>query len=186
MPAQIYTQRFSQASLRCCCRVQTIDAVVLVLQGFPFRSHALLQEAGINLVDIMKEQGFYVRERKMSAPANKRGRNSFGEAAPIELPTAQELATYADKYGPRLLHQYALCPLLMTLCFPFPAWQVVMRVKELADASAFPHVLSWVIATDFSTLYGSPCTLLGCRGTARPIESSCEGSHEPRSMAPCL
>ena len=68
-----------------------------MLQGFPGRSHALLQEAGINLVKIMKEQGFYVTERKLSAPANKRGRNSFGEAAPIELPTAQELATYADK-----------------------------------------------------------------------------------------
>ena len=66
----------------------------------PFRSHALLQEAGINLVEIMEEQGFYVKERRMSAPANKRGRNSLGEAAPIELPTAQELSTYADKYGP--------------------------------------------------------------------------------------
>ena len=69
----------------------------VIVQGFPFRSHALLQEAGINLVDIMKQEGFYVRERVLSAPANKRGRNSFGEAAPIELPTAQELATYADK-----------------------------------------------------------------------------------------
>ena len=67
------------------------------LQTFPFRSHALLQEAGINLVDIMKEEGFYVRERVLSAPVNERGRNSFGVAAPIELPTAQELARYADK-----------------------------------------------------------------------------------------
>ena len=67
------------------------------LQVFPFRSHALLQEAGINLVDIIKEEGFYVQERVLSAPVNERGRNSFGEAAPIELPTAQELATYADK-----------------------------------------------------------------------------------------
>lgn len=72
----------------------------VIVQGFPFRSHALLQEAGINLVDIMKQEGFYVRERVLSAPANKRGRNSFGEAAPIELPTAQELATYADKCAP--------------------------------------------------------------------------------------
>ncbi|EIE25026.1 alpha/beta-hydrolase [Coccomyxa subellipsoidea C-169] len=36
-----------------------------VMQG---RSHALLQEAGINLVSILKEEGFYVEQRNMSAP----------------------------------------------------------------------------------------------------------------------
>ena len=41
-----------------CCRGQ-------VLEG---RSHALLQETGVNLVDIIREEGFYVRERRMSAP----------------------------------------------------------------------------------------------------------------------
>jgi hypothetical protein len=69
----------------------------IVLQVMPFRSHALLQEAGINLVSIMREEGFYVLKRVLSAPANGRGRNSFGVAAPIELPTSQELDTYADK-----------------------------------------------------------------------------------------
>lgn len=83
-----------------------------MLQGFPGRSHALLQEAGINLVEIMKEQGFYVRERVLSAPANKRGKISFGEAAPIELPTAQELATYADKCAAHITTVvFLLCPL---------------------------------------------------------------------------
>ncbi|CAL8462015.1 g1546 [Coccomyxa elongata] len=65
-----------------------------VMQG---RSHALLQEAGINLVSILKEEGFYVERRVLSAPAVARGRNSFGVAAPIELPTLRELDIYADK-----------------------------------------------------------------------------------------
>lgn len=66
-------------------------------QVMRFRSHALLQEAGINIVSIMREEGFYVQKRILSAPANQRGRNSFGEAAPIELPTPKELEIYADK-----------------------------------------------------------------------------------------
>ena len=56
-----------------------------------FRSHALLQEAGIDLVEIMKEQGFYVSKRNMSAPTETRSKESFGEAVPIELPTQKEL-----------------------------------------------------------------------------------------------
>ena len=36
-------------------------------------------------------QGFYVRKRRMSAPVKKRQRLSFGDAAPIELPTLREL-----------------------------------------------------------------------------------------------
>ncbi len=67
------------------------------------RSHALLQEAGINLVSILKEEGFYVERRNMSAPAIARGRNSFGVAAPIELPTLRELDIYADKCVPDCL-----------------------------------------------------------------------------------
>ncbi|KAK9908919.1 hypothetical protein WJX75_004666 [Coccomyxa subellipsoidea] len=65
-----------------------------VMQG---RSHALLQEAGINLVSILKEEGFYVERRLMSAPMKQRGRNSIGLAAPVELPTPKELDIYADK-----------------------------------------------------------------------------------------
>lgn len=61
------------------------------------RSHALLQEAGINLVSILKEEGFYVERRLMSAPMKQRGRNSIGLAAPVELPTPKELDIYADK-----------------------------------------------------------------------------------------
>ena len=61
------------------------------------RSHALLQEAGINLVSILKEEGFYVERRVMSAPMKQRGRNSIGLAAPVELPTPKELDIYADK-----------------------------------------------------------------------------------------
>ena len=60
-------------------------------------SHALLQEAGVNLVALMKEEGFYVERRIMSSPGAARGPGSFGEASPIELPTPHELSTYADK-----------------------------------------------------------------------------------------
>ena len=70
-------------------------------QAYPGRSHALLQEAGINLVAVMREEGFYVTSRNMSAPGGARRRASFGEAAPIELPTPRELALTADRCGPR-------------------------------------------------------------------------------------
>ena len=63
------------------------------------RSHALLQEAGINLVSILKEEGFYVEQRNMSAPVKARGRKNMGAADPVELPTPRELDIYADKCG---------------------------------------------------------------------------------------
>ncbi|KAK9809406.1 hypothetical protein WJX73_003127 [Symbiochloris irregularis] len=66
------------------------------LKVFNGRGHALLQEAGIALEDILKEQGFYVRKREMSAPVKKRQRQTFGDASPIELPTERELAISAD------------------------------------------------------------------------------------------
>lgn len=76
----------------------------LRVQVFEGRSHALLQEAGINLVQIMREEGFYVERRIMSATASKRGRGSFGEASPIELPTPRELSSYADKCALAILN----------------------------------------------------------------------------------
>lgn len=60
------------------------------------RSHALLQEAGIDLVALLEEEGFYVERRVMSAPVARRGRQSFGAAAPIELPTPRELERFAE------------------------------------------------------------------------------------------
>lgn len=65
-----------------------------VLQG---RSHALLQEAGVDLVQILREEGFYVQRRTMSAPVRSRSREAFGAAMPIELPTRIELDKLADK-----------------------------------------------------------------------------------------
>ena len=61
------------------------------------RSHALLQEAGIDLPAILKEEGFYTRRRVMSAPLKKRGPGSFGSAAPLELPTPKELDIYTNE-----------------------------------------------------------------------------------------
>ena len=61
------------------------------LQSFPGRTHALLQEGGIDLVDILREEGFYVQQRAMSAPVRKRARTTFGDASPLELPTSIEV-----------------------------------------------------------------------------------------------
>ncbi len=66
---------------------------VQVMRG---HTHALLQEAGVNLVAVMEEEGFYVRRRVMSAPLARRGRASFGAAAPIELPTPREMERFAE------------------------------------------------------------------------------------------
>jgi pimeloyl-ACP methyl ester carboxylesterase len=62
------------------------------------RSHALLQEGGVDLVAIMEEEGCLVRARRMSAPVARRGgAAAVGPAAPIELPTPVELARYAGR-----------------------------------------------------------------------------------------
>jgi hypothetical protein len=62
------------------------------------RSHALLQEGGVDLVSILDEEGFYERRRRLSAPVKKRFETGTkpGSAAPIELPTEKELARYGE------------------------------------------------------------------------------------------
>lgn len=59
-------------------------------------SHALLQEADVDLAQLMKDVGFYVTQRRMSAPVKKRTKSSFGSASPIEKPTIGELDYYAE------------------------------------------------------------------------------------------
>lgn len=57
------------------------------------RSHALLQEGGVDLVQILKEEGFYTSTRRLSAPVERRSNKStWGTPYPIELPTNVELA----------------------------------------------------------------------------------------------
>ena len=67
------------------------------VQSFPGRTHALLQEGGIDLLDILKEEGFYVQKRNMSAPVTKRTKTTFGDASPVELPTSRELDKVSDE-----------------------------------------------------------------------------------------
>eukprot|EP00878_Enallax_costatus_P029148 GHUV01031581.1.p1 GENE.GHUV01031581.1~~GHUV01031581.1.p1 ORF type:complete len:533 (+),score=165.63 GHUV01031581.1:165-1763(+) len=60
------------------------------------RSHALLQEAGVDVVNILQSEGFYISERRMSnrrpsTSASDGGGASYGLARPIQLPTAKEL-----------------------------------------------------------------------------------------------
>lgn len=61
-------------------------------------SHALLQEAGIDLPSLMKEEGFYTEKKVFSAPAKKRTKTTFGTAVPLELPTLKELEVATDEY----------------------------------------------------------------------------------------
>ena len=63
------------------------------------RSHALLQEGGVNLASIMEEEGVMVKYRKMSAANKSRNAKSsgFGLADPIELPTSIELDRSAQR-----------------------------------------------------------------------------------------
>ncbi|GMH32734.1 hypothetical protein BSKO_00568 [Bryopsis sp. KO-2023] len=69
-----------------------------ILRG---RSHAVLQEDGVDIVKILKEEGFYVTERRLSCPpsALNNGKiNNFGTAGPIELPTDIELDKGSGPY----------------------------------------------------------------------------------------
>lgn len=63
------------------------------------RSHALLQEGGVNLAKIMEEEGVMVKYRRMSAAHASRNAKSsgFGLADPIELPTSIELDRSAQR-----------------------------------------------------------------------------------------
>lgn len=62
------------------------------------RSHSLLQEQGINIVSIMKQEGFYTDVRKLSAQIEKRPKvSTFGTPGPIELPTEIELKRYGSR-----------------------------------------------------------------------------------------
>ena len=79
---------------------------MLWLQVFKDASHALLQEADVNLAQVMKQEGFYVTKRRMSAPVKKRLKASFGSANPIEKPTMGELDYYTEGYA----HNFAQQP----------------------------------------------------------------------------
>ena len=61
------------------------------MQAMAGKSHGLLQEAGVELTEILKEQGFYTERRVTSTPSKKRLKQSYGQPVPIQLPTAKEL-----------------------------------------------------------------------------------------------
>lgn len=59
------------------------------LQG---HGHALLQEAGVDLMTLLYDRGFYVQRRRLSTAAATRADLAvFGRPGPIELPTPQEV-----------------------------------------------------------------------------------------------
>ena len=68
-----------------------------VMQVMEGRSHALLQEAGIDLPALLREEGFYTKKRVMSAPTKKRTAFTFGTAVSLELPTVKELEIATDE-----------------------------------------------------------------------------------------
>eukprot|EP00210_Caulerpa_lentillifera_P001865 g1794.t1 len=62
------------------------------------RSHALLLEAGVNIAQIIKEEGFYVTERKFTVPGTQHAINRFGSAKPVELPTEIERKRASEQF----------------------------------------------------------------------------------------
>ena len=69
---------------------------MVCLQEMPTASHALLQEAGVSLLGILRDEGFYIEKRRFTAPLKKRQRDSFGTAAPLEMPTKGEIRGYSE------------------------------------------------------------------------------------------
>lgn len=80
-------------------------AHLVVMRG---RSHALLQEGGVDLVKIMEEEGALVEVRRMSAPVAARSATAAAataHAAPVELPTPAEMRRSGERttaFGRRL------------------------------------------------------------------------------------
>ena len=100
------------------------------MQMFEGRTHALLQEAGIDLVDICKEEGFYITQRTLSAPIKTRSKTSFGDAAaPVDLPTSIELDKVSEECAPVAprVHERQCCELSISL-----------MDAEAANANALP------------------------------------------------
>jgi len=65
----------------------------------PGAGHSLLQERGVDLVSIIKEEGFYTTERRFtSKPRQKHIGNNFGKAEALELPTEGDLERAFDDY----------------------------------------------------------------------------------------
>jgi len=91
IPSASEAERLSKALPRC-------RKVVL-----PGRSHAVLQEAGVDLIQILQSQGFYVTERALSngrasTSATDGGATAFGTPAPVQLPTPQEIKADEDGF----------------------------------------------------------------------------------------
>ena len=57
----------------------------------------MLEEAGVNLPETMKEEGLYTTKRIMSSPTKKRPRKTFVTAESLELPTPKELDITTDE-----------------------------------------------------------------------------------------
>ena len=99
---------------------RTLLTMLDTLQVFPNASHALLQEADINLAQLLRQKGFYVTRRDMSAPMKKRVKGSFGSPAPIEKPTLEELDYYTQLCScPVPSRAVRSCPVLLFYCVLF-------------------------------------------------------------------
>jgi hypothetical protein len=75
-------------------------------------------EAGVDLVDIMKDEGFYVSERKMSngtvsRTATDGGGAGFGRPVPIQLPTAREVEKDTEVWSAAVVQGSGGCRLEM-------------------------------------------------------------------------
>jgi len=68
--------------------------VVKVLGG---RSHAMLQEAGFDIMGELESEGFYTIRRNTSTPVTRRSRDRFGTSNAIDLPTPVELENLAGR-----------------------------------------------------------------------------------------
>ena len=117
-----YFRKSSTQSPVLVAEVMSAMVNLIVLQVFD-ASHALLQEADVNLAQLMKEMGFYVTKRHMSAPVTKRTKSSFGSASPIEKPTMGELDYYSEGYAvhdplpvPNAPHSLSCSTQAYTLC----------------------------------------------------------------------
>jgi pimeloyl-ACP methyl ester carboxylesterase len=63
----------------------------------PNATHAMLQEAGVDLGVIIEQKGFYEAVKRTSTPALARAAAGGGPAAPVHLPTPGELDDWTER-----------------------------------------------------------------------------------------
>jgi len=59
------------------------------LQVLPNAGHAILSDPQVDVLQLMREEGFLINKRVFTSPLKPGQREGFGQPGPVEMPTKQ-------------------------------------------------------------------------------------------------